>query len=282
MPPRRTTKRKYAKRRFTRKRAATASQRYKRALTIKKKRVSKLRKSLGVESKEIVAGISTTVKGNNSGSTAATGSPDATIIRLDPNASSLNILQGVRQDQRVGNKVKLLYGTIRTAMWPRSDAAGNTNNLQYIRMVCFYDKRNPTSVPTPFANLDFFQQSSATGYTGFTGTMYDLVNQINTDRYHVFWERTYKLGPAVLTGSSDADPAFANQANNDFKAFYKRTFSLTKTCVKNLTYTDNSAVVQWRGCYLMCWGVAASSIANTADINVANLQAQIRWRYSDA
>lgn len=241
---------------------------------------SRIVKTLGIEKKEIVTGVNVNIRGNSSASTTST--PDSSIIRLDPNNSSMNILQGTRQDQRVGNKVKLTNGTFEMAMWPRSDSAGNTNNLQYVRFVCFYDKKNPTTTPTPYANLDFFQQSSATGYTGFSGTMYDLVNKINTDRYHVFWERTYKLGPAVLTGSADADPSYANQANNDFKAFYKRTFSLNKTCVKNLNYKDNTSDVNWRGCWIIAFGVAASSVANTADIQVANLFGQIRWKYLDA
>lgn len=243
--------------------------------------VKKVRRALKVESKEAVAGFALNVKGNNSASIATTGSPDYNILRVDPNETSMQIQQGVQQNQRVGNKIRLTYGTMEMALWPRLDTAGNTNNLQYIRMVCFYDKQKPTETPTPFANLDFFQQSSATGFMGFTGQMYDLVNKINTDRYHVFWERTFKLGPAVLTGSGSADPAYANQANNDFKAFYKRKFSLGKTCIKNLCYRDNYPQGQWRGCWIIVFGVAATAYGNVANVNVANMYGQIRWKYID-
>lgn len=150
-----------------------------------------------IEKKELVAGFAQTIAGNNS--TSTTISPDVLIRRLDPNNNNLPIAQGVKQNERVGNKVKLVSGKLTLAIWPRPSQAGNTNNLQMIRVMILYDKRNPTTTPTPFGNLDFFQQSSATGFTGFSGQMYDLINRVNEDRYNILYDKTFKLGQAILT-----------------------------------------------------------------------------------
>lgn len=244
------------------------------------KSVSKIVKSTFkkmAEKKRIVQGFSSTIVGNNSASTTAT--PDLRIQRLDPNNTSLTINQGPQQNQRVGNKVKLVSGKLTLGIWPRADTAGNSNSLQYVRVMILYDKRNPTITPTPFANLDFFEQSSATGSTGFTGLMYDLINSINEDRYGILYDKTYKLGQAILTSSGD--PNYNYSANNDFKAFHKITIPLTKKCVKNLVYKDNQTDAQWRGAWLFCYGVAASAAGNTADINIANIYGQVSWKFTD-
>lgn len=230
------------------------------------------------EKKEIVAGFVANISGNNSAST--TISPDTNIQRLDPHQSgSFQIAQGDKQNDRSGNKVRLVSGKLTLGIWPRPDAAGNTNNLQNIRIMMVYDKRNPTTDPTPFANLDFFEQSSTNGYVGFTGIMYDLINRVNESRYGVLYDRTIKLGQAYLPVSGD--PGYNYGANNDFKAFYKLTIPLTKKCIKQLTYKDSQTTAQWRGCWLFCYGVAATGSANTANIYVANMYGQVVWKFTD-
>lgn len=249
---------------------------------LKTKTIKKIAKEVvdeRAEKKEYVGGFSVTVAGNNSGSTLKT--PDDSIIRLDPNPSNLNILQGVTQSTRVGNKIRLTNGNLTLGIWPRSDASGNTNNLQMIRLLILYDKRNPTDTPTPFDNADFFQQSSATGYVGFSGVMYDLINRINKDRYAILMDRTYKLGFSTLVGSADGDPTFAYQSNNDFKAFHKINVNLNNKALKVLTYTDNNNAPNWRGCWLFAFGVAGAGPGNGADVAVANMYGQIVWQYND-
>lgn len=232
------------------------------------------------EKKEILAGFASQIAGNNSASTTLT--PDSRIQRLDPNFGTLAIRQGTAQDERVGNKVKLVSGKLTLGIWPRPDSAGNTQNLQILRVLILYDKRNPTTTPTPFANLDFFNQSSTTGSTGFTGQMYDMINEINQDRYNILYDKTFKLGQSQLMAvGGSGDPLYNFQANNDFKAFHKVVIPLTKKCVKNLVYKDDQANPQWRGAWLFCYGVAGSSVANTADILVANMYGQIKWKFVD-
>lgn len=232
------------------------------------------------EKKEILAGFASQIAGNNSASTTLT--PDSRIQRLDPNTGSLAINQGTGQSERVGNRVKLTSGKLTLGIWPRPDSAGNSQNLQIIRVLILYDKRNPTITPTPFGNLDFFQQSSTAGSTGFSGQMYDMINEINQDRYNILYDKTYKLGQASLMAvGGSGDPLYNFQANNDFKAFHKIVIPLTKKCIKNLVYKDNTTTPQWRGAWLFCYGVAGSSVANTADILVANMYGQVKWKYTD-
>lgn len=246
-----------------------------------------LRRGLGIETKKIVDGGTRNFMGTNT-SAANMAAMDATLIRLDPNNISCNILQGVSQHQRVGNKVKLINGTMRLSMFPRpyntTTPPYSTSNLQVIRVICFYDKRSPTVTPTPAQNGDFFQQLSAAGYTGFTGTMYDITNEVNKDRYHVFWERTYKLGSSSVSGGAagPGDPYVNNQVNNDFQLYFKNTYSLNKTCVKSLDYNDNVSQTQWRGCWLLVFGVAPIGPANGSEYQIAGSNFQIEWKYVDA
>lgn len=269
------------KRRLAARRGLLAAKR--RLHNTKKRFRRRVRRAAGIETKMITAGGVRDFVGSNNAAANLT-KMDATIIRVDPNNSSCNIVQGVAQDQRIGNKVKLVRGTMRFSMWPQNNSAGSTSNLQCMRMICFYDKRNPTLQPTPAANGDFFQQAGTPGYTGFTGQMYDLFNKINQDRYHVFWERTFKLGNSGLVPVGQGGPGenvWNNGANNDFKLFHKRTFSLTKTCIKSLNYNDNQSNGQWRGCWIICFGVAPIGPANISEAEVANASYQIEWKYQD-
>lgn len=240
----------------------------------RRRNIKKLRRGLGIETKEIISSFTVNVAGNSTGSTTFT--PDDATFQVDPNASSCNIIQGVAENQRIGNKIKLTYGSCKLIMSPRSAA-----NPQIVRLVCFYDKRSPTTTPTPFALGDFFE-ANAVGGTGFSGGLDDIYNEINRDIYRVFWERTYKIGFADYSGSAVGDPAYAYQTNNDFKMFVKKTFGLSKTCVKSLKYNDSATTPAWRGCWIMAFSVAATGSANTNNQQTCNCRVQIRWRYTDA
>lgn len=250
------------------------NQKVKMAKMRRRRNMKKIRRGLGIESKEIISSFTVNVAGNSAGSTTFT--PDDATFQVDPNASTCNIIQGVAENQRIGNKIRLTYGTCKCVISPRSAA-----NPQIVRVICFYDKRYPTATPTPFANGDFFE-ANAVGGTTFSGGLDDIYNEINRDRYRVFWERTYKVGFADYSGSSVGDPAYAFQTNNDFKMFVKKTYSLSKTCVKSLNYKDTDVTPNWRGCWIMAFSVAAAGSANTNNQQTCNLRTQIRWRYTDA
>lgn len=239
-----------------------------------KAKVKKIRRMLGVENKEIISSVTVNVPGNSTTSTTYT--PDDAVLRVDPNSSTCNIIQGVAENQRIGNKIKLTYGTLKCVFSPRPNA-----NPQILRVICFYDKRDPTVEPTPFANGDFFE-ANAVGGTTWSGGLDDMYNEVNRDRYHVFWEKTYKVGFADYAGAAVGDPAYAYQTNNDFKMFIKRTYPLAKTCRKALNYKDTDVTPNWRGCWIIAFSVAASGSANTANQQTLNWRAQIRWRYTDA
>lgn len=251
----------------------------------KKRFQKRVRRAVNIESKAIMSTFNGVIPGTRNTSTIVT--PDSQLIRVDPStgAGGMFVMPsppvGTGQSQRIGNKITLVDGWAKLTFQPTSDGAGTTN-IQVLRVVAFYDKQNPTTQPTPFANGDFFQLGTGAGSVGFAGTMRDIVSEINKDRYHVFWERTYKLGYAHQNGSADAEPAWANAANNDFKLYHKKRYGLMKTCIKNVVFNDTSLTPQRRGCWIMVFGVNPVGIQNPADTSVGQVFGQVYWKYQDA
>lgn len=258
----------------------------KRRHNLRKKRFQRrVRRAINIEKKMIMASFNGQIPATRTG--AVVINPDTCLIRVDMASGGggqfvmSSPTMGTGQAQRIGNKITAVNGWLKLTYQPQSDGGGTTN-IQVLRVVAFYDKQNPTTTPTPYANGDFFQFFSGAGYTGFTGTMQDIVMEINKDRYNVFWERTYKLGYAHQNGSADAEPSWANAANNDFKLFYKKKYGLMKTCIKNLVFNDQTTNPLRRGCWIMVFGCNPVGLQNPVDQSVGRLFGQVCWLFTDA
>lgn len=237
----------------------------------------RMRRRLGVEQRERRYNFSLRAV-NNTKDNGVTFPVDSNVIMITPNAVTMPIDQGVGQGQRIGNRIKLTYASLRAIFLPINEGTANQTLPVIIRCMFMYDKRNPTSVPTPGQNGDFFQNGNSA--SGFDGTMNDLLRPINTDRYAVFNLRSFKVGWATTYGMGSGDPAQAYSANNEFKlmGIYKKNYM--KHIVKNLRYDDNELEPASRGLWFFYYAVPISPNATALFNNNAarlTLQWMVKW-----
>lgn len=184
---------------------------------------------------------------------------DTQLLPLTPDAIGLLIAQGSAQGQRVGNRVRIKSLTFKGVIHPLAyNATTNPTPCPVqVNIWLFYDKTNPTVVPTPKLNGDFLQFGNTT--SGLQNDLMDTVAPVNTDRYRVFAKRTYKIGYAENTGTG-AIPAQGNLANNDFKLNQTFSFDLTKFAPKIVRWRDAVSNPSSRGVYMMAQAIYANGV----------------------
>nr|QGF19382.1 hypothetical protein [Antarctic circular DNA molecule] len=207
--------------------------------------------------------------------------PIGNIVELGPDAFDMQISQGVGQGQRIGNKIKTKKLIFKGTVVPFGyDANFNPTPFPVQgKIIIFYDKQDPTAIPSVQANGNFFQDGSTS--KGLSGDLVDMWSPYNTDRYRVVASKTYKLGYATNEGTG-AQPGFQNGANNDFKLNYNFSFNLTKHYPQGVLYNDTSAAPTSRGLFAMfLFAPASGNIAN-AVTRFAGVQYMQDYVYEDA
>lgn len=248
-------------------------------ISMKKKTVAKIAKQVydrQTENKhrEFSAGLAL--------KTFLSGNQDANVIPLSPFASFLDIQQGVADGGRIGNRLKIKNAAINFSLFPNGyNASTNITPIpQNVMFVIFYDRLNPTQVPSPTANGDFYQANGST--TGFTGRLYDEISWINFDRYKVVYKRLFKLGFQLNQGSG-ADANNAQWANNDYKLNYLNfKVNYTKWLIKNVKYNDNNSTPTTRGLFAMWISVPANNSQFGSTQAPMSIQYQTAMSYEDA
>jgi len=175
---------------------------------------------------------------------------DANVLSCGFDAGGVVIPQGTSQGTRVGNKVMLSKMSLDIIAYPTGYSATTNINPapQELRVVCFYEKVNPTTIPAPAASGDFFQWGGTS--TGFQNNLTDQMRSPNTDIYKIAFDKSYKLGYAQAAGTG-ASPASENYANNEFKLNQKIHVDLTSAFPKVINWDDNSATANCHGMYFM-------------------------------
>jgi len=216
-------------------------------------------------------------------STEVASTFDGSIKDIGFSPSGVDILQGIGQGQRVGNKICLKSMKMRVVMAPYQYQA-TLNSVPapaIIRFIVFYDRLNPHSAPAPQAQADIIDFNNTS--SKFLNDLLDSVVPINTDRYRVLVDRKVKLGCAVYAGTGTS-AASQSYANNDFK--YNANFSvdLAKFFPKTVVYADNTAEASLpHGLYFMCVPCRAdgSAYALAGATTVALGQYYIQTKYTD-
>jgi len=201
------------------------------------------------------------------------------IIPVGPNATTMAIAQGVANGSRIGNVIRtkrfVIKGTI----------AGNGYNAttnptpfpQQVKMVVFYDRKNPTSVPDP--RTDYFQDGGSN--VGFSNDLIDLWRPVNTDRYRILEQRNFKVGYASYEGTGNQGGA-QFLANNDFKFNCNFSVDLTKHYPKVVKFDENNSDPTTRGLYVMWYMAAASGGANSTAWKPVEVAYMLQYEYEDA
>lgn len=150
------------------------------------------------------------------------------------------IPQGVTQESRRGNTIKLKRFMVKGYFYipPIADLAVNNAFPCLVRWRILKYKPDPeitaSNLSTNLA-LNMFQFGSTT--TGMTGTMSDMIQNLNSDRY--VWKassRDYKVGRAEWNNSGTS--ASSNVPNNDYKLTQKFKINCLKHMPKKVKYDD--------------------------------------------
>lgn len=159
------------------------------------------------------------------------------VVVVSPNTSFLTLAQGTGQGDRLGNQVRIKKLTMKGVLVPLPYDA-STNPLPkplQVRMVFFYDRTTPITLPVPSTN--FFQLGNSVA--PLQNDLIDMIAPFNTDRYRIFKSKTFKLGFADYGGTGTSAAEQAN-TNNDFKLNCNFSFDLTKYLPQIVKYQDAS------------------------------------------
>jgi len=190
-------------------------------------------------------------------STSSANFPD-NVITLGP-SGDLQVTQGVTQGERIGNKITTKSLWLRGTICPKTyDATTNPFPIpQVVKIVIFYDKTDPTTLPSVGTN--FFQNGSANA--GFQNDLVDMWRPINTERYHICCSRTLKIGHAINQGSGSL-PAWSQYSNNDFQMAGNFKINLTKYYPKKVVFDENSTTPTTRQLFCLFYCAAGSGQQN--------------------
>lgn len=216
------------------------------------------------------------------GTAAAANFDTNNVIALGCQAGGMEIVQGTGQGQRIGNKIKVRKATFKGTIvaLPYNAATNTTPVPTQVKMFLFYDKENPNAYPQPATTADFLDLNNST--QGFHNDLVDLWAPVNTERYHIFKTKTFKVGYSTSLVNAAGVNGTLNYSNNDFKLNCNFSIDFTKYMVKTQVFRDNNLDSTSRQVYAMFVPVAASGGAFLAATIPVAMQSQITLEYEDA
>jgi len=200
-----------------------------------------------------------------------------TIFPVTPYGASLIIQQGTGDGSRVGNRIKATKLRLKGAFTPTAYSANNPfPEPMMVRMWLLYDKENPTIIPGP--GSDFIQFGGAT--QGLQSTFADMISVVNSDRWVVKYDRTFKLGFAGYSGTG-VQPAFQSFANNDFSLVQEFDIDVLPMIAKNIVFDDNTGIPETRGLFMVIEAVKTTGTAAAATLIGVEMHFSLNMEYTD-
>lgn len=211
------------------------------------------------------------------------------VIALCPNAGTgylYQMVQGVGQQQRIGNQVRLKKLLFRGIMAPNPyNATTNpTPNPVMIQMFIISMKRNVPSSSIAEVNNIFQNTFFANGSTslGALGTLYDAVTPINTDQVTLHYKRTFKLGFENYSGVTGGADTGQTKASNDYKLNQRFSINLAKYMTKVWKFNDNDGATTSRQVYAIFQPLNFNGSIPAVGTTPAGLIAGVDVFYEDA
>jgi len=203
----------------------------------------------------------------------------ANTLAISPSSTNLAIVQGTSDGTRIGNKIKLKKLTFK-GIWVANGYSAAANPIpepMQVKLVLFYDKTAPTAIPAP--RSDYFQFNSTV--LPFQGDLTDLLGPANADKYRVLATKTFKLGFQQYFGTGN-QPNQQQFSNNDFKLNKNIIWDVTKYCVSDIRYNDNSPTPTTRGLFMQVIVSPAGGQVGSAGVVPCSAQWWTEAAYEDA
>lgn len=200
---------------------------------------------------------------------------------ISPSSAYLNCVQSLSQNGRVGNRIKIKSAKL-SMMFTSAPYDVTFNPIPsplVVTVLLFYQIEAPTTITTTLAGI--YQNGSSADNPSLTGALYDTMKPINTDRYRVFYRKSFKLGYSSYSGTG---VQAANQSfnNNDFKYNQKCIINYGKYLVKQVKYDDTTVDPKTRivQCSILVSSAGGQVLSNTNRLVYLNGSMQIK--YTDA
>lgn len=171
-------------------------------------------------------------------------------IALAPTVS-----QGTSQNQRIGNQIRIVKGTIRGHLSIKPVSVSNAYGpVALVKMwIVRYRPSNPAAFSSTDAASAFFDTGAGT--SGMIGNIYDMEAWINNDSYELITERVVKIGAS--SGTADIPSTTVGTAFDNSPAVVPFRFEFGSK-LGNCLFNDTGSVVTNKNLFLVFQPVMAN------------------------
>ena len=259
-------------RRVVRKRAARAVKKPPVSVAVKKYVKSAMSKQIENKTVSVEQNV-------NFGSVAASGVLNA--FPMLPLTGFFSLGQGVTQGTRIGNRCKIKKVTLNYTLIPTAyNVTTNVNAIpNHIIMYLGTPRSCPGEYPTT-GDISLLYQLGASAVAP-TGTLSDLIYNINNDEWDMKKVWTHKLGPAASEWNGGQSTS-QYYTNNDFALNVVRRMNITKYCQKTMKFSDGLSSHQGKNLFFMFQAIYANGTAAGATQLTTNIRYFVTIDYEDA
>lgn len=203
------------------------------------------------------------------------------------NVKLFTLPQGAAQQQRIGNQIRLKRWIIKGLLHPPSNVSQTFLANTFQGYVTIYFGRLLTNEELTNTLTDLYENGNSSQTPA--GTMAQIFKTINKDKYKVYYQKTFKLAPAMTQPSVGQSSTLL--ANNDFSLVRTFGFDVTKYICKNsiIKYNDsnndpNNAMIRQLGIWAT-WQPAVGDIGSAINVDTSsyyNITIQSYAEYEDA
>jgi len=200
---------------------------------------------------------------------------------ITPYTGYLTISQGVGQNGRTGNSIKIKKAMLRYILRPQNYDVTNNPFPAPVHVDMYLGRTRVCSGDQPIAaDFNALYQSGSTSLAP-VGSINDLVSEVNKDYFTIKKRWSHKLGFANSQGTGGIAVA-QYFANNDFSLNIIRKMNITKYMPKILKFNDATNQVQGDGLFLWYQAVNAGGGINGSTVLPAHITFWIELTYEDA
>lgn len=194
----------------------------------------------------------------------------------DETLSKITQANGLTQNGRIGNRIKLKSCVLRGTLFPNADQ----NMATYVKIwvVSARDRPNDASLANirSICGGSFFKTSPGTTSGAMSGQLIDLCRTLNEDQLQLYTSRVFKLGFQTSPNST-----IGVAANNDFKLSHMFKIYLGRYMNKNVIYNDTTADPRNKKIFVVMECIPADgSVSNNNSYAVLNYF--LDFKYEDA
>jgi len=200
---------------------------------------------------------------------------------MTPYTGYMTIGQGIAQNQRIGNEIKIRKVMLRYVLRPLGYNVDSNPFPVPVQVDMFLGRTRLCPGDQPISgDFNFLFQNGSSSIAP-VGSLNDLISNPNTDYFTIKKRWSHKLGYANSQGSG---AIAANQyfANNDFKMNVVKKLNITKYYPKTLKFNDATNQVQGPGLFLWYQAVSANGNINGSTILPAHLTFWLDVQFEDA